>query len=46
MPISAKPYAEKKYAEVKGKRMAYIDVGEAAWQPDVVIFVAKYHAAL
>ena len=34
MPISAKPYAEKKYAEVKGKRMAYIDVGEG----DAIVF--------
>ena len=28
MPISANPYAQKKFAEVNGKRMAYIDVGE------------------
>ena len=34
MPISAKPYAEKKFAEVKGKRMAYIDVGEG----DAIVF--------
>jgi haloalkane dehalogenase len=27
MPISAKPYAAKKFAEVKGKRMAYLDAG-------------------
>jgi haloalkane dehalogenase len=27
MPISAKPYAAKKFAEVKGRRMAYIDAG-------------------
>ncbi len=34
MPISAKPYAEKKFAEVNGKRMAYIDVGEG----DAIVF--------
>jgi haloalkane dehalogenase len=28
MPLSAKPYAVKQFAEVKGRRMAYIDVGE------------------
>ena len=28
MPISAKPYAARKYLEIKGKRMAYIDEGE------------------
>jgi len=28
MPISAKPYAVKKFAEVQGRRMAYIDAGE------------------
>ena len=27
MPISSTPYAEKKYAEVMGRRMAYIDAG-------------------
>ena len=27
MSISSKPYAEKKYADVMGRRMAYIDVG-------------------
>ena len=27
MPLSAKPYAVKKFAEVKGRRMAYIDEG-------------------
>jgi haloalkane dehalogenase len=27
MPISAKPYAAKKFADVKGQRMAYIDQG-------------------
>ena len=27
MPISAKPYAAKKFAEVNGRRMAYIDEG-------------------
>ncbi len=28
MPISAKPFAPKKFAEVNGKRMAYVDVGK------------------
>lgn len=32
--ISAKPYADKRYAEVDGKRMAYIDVGEG----DPIVF--------
>jgi haloalkane dehalogenase len=32
--ISAKPYAEKRYAEVDGARMAYIDVGEG----DPIVF--------
>ena len=27
MPISAKPYAAKKFADIKGRRMAYIDEG-------------------
>ena len=27
MPISATPYAAKQFAEIKGRRMAYIDVG-------------------
>jgi haloalkane dehalogenase len=27
MPISAKPFAAKRFAEVKGRRMAYIDAG-------------------
>jgi haloalkane dehalogenase len=27
MPISAEPYAPKKFADVKGRRMAYIDAG-------------------
>jgi haloalkane dehalogenase len=34
MPMSAKPYADKKFAEVNGKRMAYIDVGKG----DVIVF--------
>ena len=34
MPISAKPYAQKKFAEVNGKRMAYMDVGEG----DAIVF--------
>ncbi len=29
MPLSAKPYAAKKFAEVKGRRMAYIDGARA-----------------
>ena len=28
MPIAAAPFAEKKFATVKGKRMAYIDEGQ------------------
>jgi haloalkane dehalogenase len=34
MPISAKPYGEKKCATAKGKRMAYVDVG----QGDAIVF--------
>ena len=34
MPISAKPYAEKQFAEINGSRMAYIDVGEG----DAIVF--------
>jgi haloalkane dehalogenase len=34
MAISAKPYAEKKYVEVNGSRMAYIDEGEG----DAIVF--------
>lgn len=34
MPISAKPYAEKRTAEINGKRMAYIDSGEG----DAIVF--------
>ena len=34
MPISAKPYAQKKFAEVNGKRMAYIDAGKG----DAIVF--------
>jgi haloalkane dehalogenase len=34
MPISAKPYAAKKYLDIKGKRMAYIDEGEG----DAIVF--------
>src|ERR1700730_5935791 len=30
MPLSDKPYAAKRSAEVKGRRMAYIDAGEGA----------------
>jgi haloalkane dehalogenase len=30
MPLSGKPYAAKRSAEVKGRRMAYIDAGEGA----------------
>jgi haloalkane dehalogenase len=28
MPISAKPFAPKQFAEIKGRRMAYIDAGQ------------------
>ena len=34
MPISAKPFAEKKFIEVKGRRMACIDEGEG----DAIVF--------
>lgn len=34
MPISAKPYGIKKFAEVKGRRMAYVEAGEG----DAIIF--------
>ncbi len=34
MPISAKPYGTKKFAEVKGRRMAYVEAGEG----DAIIF--------
>jgi len=34
MSLSPKPYAEKKYMEVNGKRMAYIDEGEG----DAIVF--------
>ena len=34
MPLSAEPFAAKKFAEIKGRRMAYIDVGEG----DAIVF--------
>jgi len=34
MPISAKPYAQKKFASVKGKRIAYIEYGTG----DAIVF--------
>jgi haloalkane dehalogenase len=34
MPLSAEPYAEKSYAEVNGRRMAYIDAGAG----DAIVF--------
>jgi len=34
MTIGTKPYGEKKFAEVNGKRMAYVDVGEG----DPIVF--------
>ena len=34
MPISAQPYAARKYLDIKGKRMAYIDEGEG----DAIVF--------
>ena len=34
MPISAKPYAEKKFATINGRRMAYIDEGAG----DAIVF--------
>jgi hypothetical protein len=39
MPVSAKPFAAKKFAAVRGRSMAYIDEGAgdairaAAWRP-------------
>jgi haloalkane dehalogenase len=30
MPLSAKPYAAKKFADIDGRRMAYIDAGDGA----------------
>src|SRR5436190_23448546 len=34
MPLSAKPFARKKFATVKGRRMAYIDEGAG----DAIVF--------
>ena len=34
MPLSAKPFARKKFADIRGKRMAYIEVGEG----DSIVF--------
>ena len=34
MPISAKPYGQKRFAQVNGKRMAYIEAGEG----DAIVF--------
>lgn len=34
MPLSVKPFARKKFADIKGKRMAYIEVGEG----DSIVF--------
>jgi len=34
MPLSAKPYAAKKFAEVNGRRMAHIDAGAG----DAIVF--------
>jgi len=34
MPISEKPFAQKQFAEINGKRMAYIDAGEG----DAIVF--------
>ena len=34
MPIAAKPYARKKFATVRGRRMAYIDEGAG----DAIVF--------
>ncbi len=34
MPIASKPYAEKRFVKVNGKRMAYIDAGEG----DAIVF--------
>ena len=45
MTDTSRPFAEKKFTEVKGHRMAYIDEGEAfhrlpARQPDLVLSLA------
>ncbi len=34
MPISDKPYGTKKFADIKGRRMAYVEVGEG----DAIVF--------
>ena len=34
MTISAAPFADKKFLEIKGRRMAYIDEGEG----DAIVF--------
>ena len=52
MPLSAKPYAAKKFADIDGRRMAYIDAGAGAGhrlparQPHLVLPVAQRHAPL
>ena len=52
MPLSPTPYAAKQFAEVDGRRMAYIDEGTGAGdrlparQPHLVLPVAQHHAPL
>ena len=52
MPLSPKPYAAKKFADVDGRRMAYIDEGAGAGdrlparQPHLVLPLAQRHAPL
>src|SRR6266571_3044417 len=52
MTDSAQPFAAKKFLEIKGRRMAYIDEGEGAphrfraWKPDLILSVAQRHAGL
>ena len=50
MTDSAQPFAAKKFLEIKGRRIAYIDEGEGApivfAQPDLILSVAQRHAGL
>jgi hypothetical protein len=52
MTDSAQPFAAKKFLEIKGRRMAYIDEGRRrsyrfrAWKPDLILSVAQRHAGL
>lgn len=52
MTDSAQPFAAKKFLEIKGRRIAYIDEGEGApivfahGNPDLILSVAQRHAGL